>query len=462
MLRKGVQQFSDFLCKLYADELHESDEERLGARSVTIQVTDSCNLRCSYCYQINKHENFISLDDAKKFIDMILEGDNEYCPVSSTLGFTLEFIGGEPFLAIDLVSEITHYTIMRLYELNHPWLYRFRISFSSNGTLYFDPKVQEYLRRYQRFVCLGISVDGNKELHDSCRKFPDGSGSYDKAIAAVKHYRRTYHQEANTKMTLAPSNVAYTFEAIKNLIENDYHDINLNCVFEEGWTKQDANTLYYQLKKIADYVIDNKLYGENGVYISRFEQVNYQPMDPEDDKNFCGGLGNMIAINPSGKIYPCIRYMESSLGTEVPEVIIGDVCTGIMKNDKYAALVNEMKSCTRKSQSTEECFYCPIASGCAWCSGYAYQYYKSFGKRTTFICDTHKAEALACLYYWNRFYLETDTKDYRINHVPKEWALEIIPEEEWNMLVDLEARAKEHSGLTEEEAHDMAKHRHRH
>lgn len=438
MRKANSEQFNDYLCRLYPDEIKHKDT--IGARSVTIQVTDSCNLRCSYCYQINKHNNFISIEDSKKFIDMILTGDNEYCQIDKSIGLILEFIGGEPFLAVDLISEITHYTIMKMYEMNHPWLYRFRVSICTNGTLYFEPKVQEYIRRYHNILSLGVSVDGNKELHDKCRVFPDGSGSYDMAIAAVKHYRKTYGKEALTKMTLAPSNIMYAFEAIKSLIENDYHEINLNCVFEEGWTKSDAKTYYYQLKKIADYMLDNKLYDD--VYISRFEKGNNLPMDPSDNKNFCGGLGQMISINYTGKIYPCIRYMESSLGPNLPEVIIGDLTTGIMKQDKYSALVETMRSCDRHNQSTEECFYCPIASGCSWCSAYSYQYYGRFGKRTTFICDTHKAEALANIYYWNKFYLKEDIKDYRIMHCPREWAIEIIPEDEYDMLCKLAKEAE--------------------
>lgn len=438
MRKRNFEQFSDFLARVYSREL--SDKKTIGARSVTIQVTDSCNLKCSYCYQINKHDHFISIDTAKAFIDMILKGDNSYCSTDSSIGFTLEFIGGEPFIAIDLISEITEYTIKRMYELDHPWITKFKISIGSNGTLYFNPKVQQYIRRYNDLLSLGITIDGNKELHDKCRVFPDGSGSYDLAMSAVKHYRNVYGKEANTKMTLAPSNIRYTFEAVKNLIENDYHAINLNCVFEEGWTKEDATAYYYQLKKIADYILDNELY--DSVYISRFEKVNYLPMDPSDNKNFCGGLGEMIAINHTGKIFPCIRYMESSLGTDIPEVVIGDIGSGIMKNDKYSELVNEMKACDRRSQSTDECFYCPIASGCSWCSAYAYQYYKSFGKRTTFICDTHKAEALANMYYWNKFFIKEDEKEYRVMHCPKDWALEIISEDEYNMLCNLELAAK--------------------
>lgn len=438
MRKKNIEQYNDFLCRVYSDEA--KSEKFIGARSVTIQVTDSCNLRCSYCYQINKHNNFISIENAKSFVDMILKGDNEYCGVDTSLGMTLEFIGGEPFLAIDLISEITHYFIMSMYEMNHPWLYRFRISICSNGTLYFEPKVQEYIRRYNQLLSLSISIDGNKELHDKCRVFPDGSGSYDLAMAAVKHYRETYGREVPTKMTLAPSNIMHTFDAVKSLIKNDYHEINLNCVFEEGWTKADAGIYYYQLKKLADYILENKLYDD--IYISRFDKSNNLPMDPSDNQNFCGGLGEMIAINYTGKIYPCIRYMESSIGPDLPEVVIGDLKTGIMHSDKYTNLVNEMRGCNRRNQSTDECFYCPIASGCSWCSGYAYQFYKRFGKRTTFICDTHKAEALANVYYWNKFYLQEGIKDYRIMHCPREWGIEIIPEEEYDMLCSLAKEAE--------------------
>lgn len=38
----------------------------------------------------------------------------------------------------------------------------------------------------------------------------------------------------------------------------------------------------------------------------------------------------MISVDYKGDIYPCIRYMESSLGTDVPPVIIGNVYDGIM------------------------------------------------------------------------------------------------------------------------------------
>jgi radical SAM peptide maturase (CXXX-repeat target family) len=437
---KGTEEFGSYLSRLYPNET--SKIGKVGARTATIQVTDACNLRCTYCYQINKGTNYIDVEMAKKFIDMLLSDDNEYINTKLSAGLILDFIGGEPLLAIDIIDELTRYVIAEMVRLKHPWLHRFRISICSNGTLYFDSKVQNYLRRYSNIISFSISIDGNKELHDSCRIFPDGSGSYDIAMKAVNHYRKTFNRSIDTKMTLSPYNIYHTFDAIKNLIENKYTTINFNCVFEEGWTKEHAKIYYQQLKQIADYYLENKLY--DSVYLSRFDPDHYGPMSPEHNENYCGGLGDMIAINYTGNIYPCIRYMESSLGDDVPSPIIGDIESGIMKKDKYSELVSMMKSCTRRSQSTDECFYCPIASGCAWCSAYNYQKFGCFNKRATYICDMHKAEALANTYYWNKFYLLVDRDDYKENHCPKEWAIDIIGEEEFNSLENLVEQAKSH------------------
>jgi sulfatase maturation enzyme AslB (radical SAM superfamily) len=38
-----------------------------------ILITSECNLRCKYCYEHNKHKNFVSIDNVKKFIDYIFE-----------------------------------------------------------------------------------------------------------------------------------------------------------------------------------------------------------------------------------------------------------------------------------------------------------------------------------------------------------------------------------------------------
>lgn len=42
----------------------------------------------------------------------------------------------------------------------------------------------------------------------------------------------------------------------------------------------------------------------------------------------------MIALDYKGDIFPCLRYMESSLGANITPIIIGNVESGIMTNQK--------------------------------------------------------------------------------------------------------------------------------
>ena len=208
-------------------------------------------------------------------------------------------------------------------EEDHPWAYHHRFSICSNGLLYFDPKVQAYIQKHMDTLSFSISIDGNKQLHDSCRVLADGSGSYDIAMAGVRHYVDVLHGNMGSKMTLAPSNICYTYDAVIGLLNSGYTEINLNCVFEEGWTIEHAKILYDQLKQLSDYIIDNDLFDK--IYISMYEENLFRPKDPDDNQCFCGGSGAMLSVDYKGDLYPCIRYMESSLGDVIEPIIVGNV-----------------------------------------------------------------------------------------------------------------------------------------
>ena len=166
-------------------------------------------------------------------------------------------------------------------------------------------------------------------------------------------------------MTVAPENVIFLYEAVKSLIENGYSEINLNCIYEKGWTEEHATIMYYQLKTLAEYILKNDL--EDKLYISMFEEDFFRAKKPTELDNWCGGNGSMLAVDWKGDIYPCIRYMESSLGTEVKPLIIGNVDSGMMINQEQIDCVCGLKKVDRRTQSTDECFDCPIAEGCSWC-----------------------------------------------------------------------------------------------
>jgi uncharacterized protein len=114
-------------------------------------------------------------------------------------------------------------------------------------------------------------------------------------------------------MTLAPENIQYLSKAIFSLIKEEYEEIHLNCVYEPGWEIDHAKIMYSELKIVADYLLENDLY--NKVYISLFEEDMFKAMPSTETSNWCGGVvsGGNLAINYTGKLYPCIRYMDSSL-----------------------------------------------------------------------------------------------------------------------------------------------------
>ena len=439
--RRRAEQYQDMISRFYPYPYKREEEtNKVQTANVTFQVTDACNLKCTYCYQINKGHHTMPLEVAQKFIDMLLENDEntqQYIDTRHSDAIIIEFIGGEPFLEVELMDQIMEYFIKRVIETDHPWQYNWRISISSNGTLYFEPKVQAFIKKWFDHLSFNISIDGNKQLHDACRVFPDGSGSYDKAIAGVRHFVDVLGGVMGSKMTLAPANVMYTFEAVKSLIEQGYTEINLNCVFEKGWTEKDATILYHQLIELANYLLENDL--EDELYIAMFIENFFHPKLRTDISNWCGGNGAMISVDWKGDIYPCIRYMESSLGTDLEPIIAGNVYDGIMTDAKCRNCIMALKQVDRISQSTEECINCPIAEGCAWCQAYNYQDSGGdFNHRATYICIMHKARALANCYYWNLYYWKHNIPKRFKLWLSDEECLKIITQEELDLLKALQ------------------------
>lgn len=399
-------------------------------RNITFQITDDCNLCCSYCYQHNKGHHKMPFEIAKKLIDEILTNDksiNSYVKSENAIGIVLEFIGGEPFLEVDLIDKIIDYFIEKCIILHHPWIDRFRVSICSNGVLYFTPKVQEFIKKHQTHLSFTISIDGNKTLHDACRVFPDGTGSYDLAIKAAKHYRKYYDTILSSKMTLSPDNINFVFPALVNLWENDYNFIYCNCIYEKGWTIEHAKILYYELKKVADYLLNNHLERIKGTSILNLDLSQQKNIS---DKNYCGGDGNMLAVDYKGDLYPCLRYMESSIGQNQSPYIIGNVNDGIGYNQQTKDMIAGL-DVTYKSQSPQECIDCPVSSECGWCSALNYQEFGTINKRTTYTCLMHKARVLANYYYQNKM---GGNYPFLIN---KQDAIDIIGEDETNYLMEL-------------------------
>lgn len=369
------------------------------AKNITFIVTKDCQLACKYCYLVGKNtKEQMSWDVAKHAIDYIL--DNEYDDVFSYESVVWDFIGGEPFLEIDLIDKICDYIKTELYRRNHHWFNSYRLSFSTNGINYNSPKVQNFISKNIDHLSIGFSVDGNRQKHDLNRIWKgDGPvrGSYDDVVRNVPLWLSQF-PNASTKVTISSADIPYIKESVLHLYSLGIHEVNINCVFEDVWEDGDDKKFEEQLMELADAIIDNDYYKD---YACSFytEQMG-KPMDCKlENGNWCGA-GQMLSIDAAGNFYPCTRFAQYSL-RDKKAWIIGNIKDGIDKNKLRPFLT--LDRCT---QSTQECIDCEVASGCAWCQGENYDAADTptIYQRATAICKMHKARVRANNYYWNKLY----------------------------------------------------------
>lgn len=388
-----------------------------NAKEITFIVTKDCQLACKYCYLVGKNtKEKMSWDIAKKTIDYIL--DNEFDENFNKRSVVWDFIGGEPFLEIDLIDKITDYIKIELFKRNHHWFNSYRFSFATNGINYHTAKVQNYIMKNHKHLSIGITIDGTELLHDLNRVYKEtGKGSYKDVVKNIPLWLSQFPDGA-TKVTICSENILYIKESVLHLFDLGIHDVNINCVFEKVWKEGDDCRLEEQLISLADAMIDNDLY--KNYRCSFFWEHMGKPMDCKlQNQNWCGA-GRMLSIDAAGNFYPCTRFAQYSL-RDKKAWIVGNVHEGLDKNKLRPFLT--LDRCT---QSTQECIDCEVAEGCAWCQGENYDAADTptAFQRSTAICKMHKARVRANNYYWNKLYrkleLEGIAKEDAVKHVRKE------------------------------------------
>ena len=349
----------------------------------------------------------MSFDVAKSAIVYILDHEDDF-PEKSVIW---DFIGGEPFLEIDLIDRIVDYLKIEMYRRNHHWFDSYRFSFSTNGLNYHTDKVQSFIEKNLTHLSIGITIDGTQQKHDLNRIYKtnnpnDEKGSYKDVVRNIPLWLNQF-PHAGTKVTISSDDIPYIKESVIHLFSLGIHEVNINCVFEDVWKEGDDKLFEDQLLDLADAIIDEGWYEENAC--SFFSEQIGKPLDPKrNNQNWCGA-GMMLAIDAAGNFYPCTRFAAYSLRSKKP-IIIGNVSDGINKN-----LLRPFLTLDRTTQSPQQCIDCEVASGCAWCQGENYDAARTntIYERSTAICLMHKARVRANNYYWNKLYRKLELEGMR-------------------------------------------------
>lgn len=128
-----------------------------SCKMLILGLTGQCNFACSYCYAHAQPRQRMAFATAVKAIDLAAAGGEP---------FVLQFSGGEPLLAFDLIKDIAAYVrrnrIAALLQLQ------------TNASL-LDGEIARFL--YQAGIGVGISLDGRPPQNDRQRLLPSGEGT---------------------------------------------------------------------------------------------------------------------------------------------------------------------------------------------------------------------------------------------------------------------------------------------
>lgn len=357
--------YANFLCDNGFRDIREpcefeikypfSEEELKGmfsskVKSVTLALTEQCNLRCKYCGYMSKymdhnyHLREMSKEIALRAIDFLMKNSQEsdVCNIG--------FYGGEPLLRLNLIKECIAY-VRDKYPFRQP-----TYNITTNATLLTD-EVADFL--VENDVKITISLDGPEKNQNKYRVDGNGNASYDKAYQNIQKLCQRYPKFFRESVTY---NVVMYNGANKKLFEslNDLWklDVTLIDLFETEYFKKVRDK---SDEERDEEQFDAKTY--DFAYRSMLTSMKkyYNAFNTSEISNvilpggFCIPGVRKNFVTADGKIIVCEKVDESQ---ELFE--IGDVYTGI-DMEKIKQLVDTTVKCLGK------CKHCWAARFCNIC-----------------------------------------------------------------------------------------------
>lgn len=267
-------------------------------RTVTICLTESCNLNCVYCYEKNKSSATITFEKAKQIIE------EEFSRSKNCAKIIFELFGGEPFLQFDLIKQIVGFLKSKHWEI--PYI----VSITTNGTLVHGD-IQEWLKQNRDILNIGLSLDGTRSMHNANR-----SNSFD--LIDIPFFEN-FSKNPRVKMTISEETLYSLAEGIIYL-HNCGFTIDCNLAYGIKWNESRfLKVLYDQLLLLIDFYVNNPQIQPCSMLASHIEVVNVPPTNTST--KWCGTGKYMVAYDIRKNSYPCQFFMPVSMdnqdGTQV-------------------------------------------------------------------------------------------------------------------------------------------------
>ena len=264
---------------------------------ISLLVTESCNLRCDYCFEPSRSLKSMSWETGKKAIDFLLQN-------SKTKTNFMSFFGGEPLMKFELIRRLTDYAIERFAREGKT----IGFSITTNGLL-LRKKVLDFARTHAwSFV---LSIDGNRETHDKHRHFKTGQGSYDLLTENLPMILE-YYPNVPARASIHPDTCAQFAENMHHLLALGFNAVAPYPVYEATWSTDELDTFKKEFTMFGDYWLERKRLKQPFRFWTL--EIFLRDLTPDSNAPFhpylhhCYAAKDSIHVNTAGEVFPCHRF----------------------------------------------------------------------------------------------------------------------------------------------------------
>ncbi|HEX8351787.1 MAG TPA: radical SAM protein, partial [Pyrinomonadaceae bacterium] len=277
-------------------------------QSISLNVSSSCNLSCSYCYAARgsfggAQPDAMTWEVARAAIDGLLDAADPQAPV------TVGFLGGEPFVNRRLVHRAVEYAAA---EGKRRGL-SVGFSVTTNGTLLSAEDIE--LLRLHRFA-VTVSVDGGAELQNRQRPLPvHAGGSYARlreATAPLLAAPGRAKIAARATVTRSDFNLRERFEAILSMGFPEVGFAPLRAAPHDAGALRDEDWPGYldAVIRAAEPELERACEGGT-VRLTNFAVALKQIHRGASSPYPCGAGGGYFSVSARGAWYACHRAVGS-------------------------------------------------------------------------------------------------------------------------------------------------------
>ena len=339
-----------------------------------------CNMHCAYCFyaDVSAHR---AVHSYGIMTEEVLETLTRRAFAAAERSLTFVFQGGEPLLAgLDFFRTVI--ALQKKYNSRGIAVYN---TLQTNGTL-IDNEFAVFFAE-NRFL-VGVSLDGDRVLHDTYRRFPNGSGSYDRVLAGIDLLQK-HGVDFNILAVISKKsaeNPAAVYESLKKYRYLQF--IPLIDDFGSAGAEFSPDAAAYGRFLTETFALYHRDI-MRGTYVSVRDFDSYIHMVRGLPPSSCamqGRCGGYFTVEADGGVYPCDFYVtdEYKIGNITESSFFSLAKSEKLRDFVVSSVCTEEKcrGCTWFSLCRGGCrrHREPFPSVTRFCEAYTYFFAQSIGK----------------------------------------------------------------------------------